>query len=280
MTKISPGHRSERLIETRANILEWNVWWRFGDNWKARQPLIVEVLERLAPDIIALQEVWGDELTNQAVEIAKLIGFSHVYAPASYIDGLGFGNAILSRWPIEESQHVDLPSMPSEDGSRNCNFVFARIAGPRGSINVCSTHLSYKPDESGIRQQQVTALCEFVRGLRRERVPPVICGDFNAVPVSEEIRMLTGKTRPPVDGLVFYDAWEVAGGEGPGFTWDNRNPNAVTALEPNRRLDYVLVGKPAADGAGHVMAANLDGRQPSGGLCPSDHYALSVALRY
>lgn len=280
MATVSPGHRSERLIETRAKILEWNVWWRFGDDWRARQPLIVEVFRRVAPDIIALQEVWGDEQTNQAAELAEQIGFSHVYAPASYIDGVGFGNALLSRWPIADSQQLDLPSMPSSDGGRNCNLVHARIAGPRGEIDVCSTHLSYKPEESGIRQHQVASLCRFASGLLQGQFPPVICGDFNAVPISEEIRMLTGKTRPPVEGLVFYDAWEVAGGEGPGFTWDNRNPNAVSALEPNRRLDYVFVGKPAANGAGHVLAADLDGRQPVGGFCASDHYALSVTLRY
>ncbi|HSS63456.1 MAG TPA: endonuclease/exonuclease/phosphatase family protein [Gammaproteobacteria bacterium] len=280
MAQGSPGHRSELLLQSCATVLEWNVWWRFGNGWQARQPLIVDVIKRVAPDIIALQEVWGDERTNQAAEIARLIGFSCAYAPASHIDGLGFGNAILSRWPIEDSQSVDLPSMPSEDGSRNCNAIYARIAGPRGAINVCSTHLSYKAEESGIRQQQVTALCGFVRSLRPSRIPPLICGDFNAVPVSDEIRMLTGKARPPVEGLVFYDAWEVAGGEGPGFTWDNRNPNAVPALEPNRRLDYVLVGKPAANGAGHVTAAKLYGREPVGGLCPSDHYALSVTFRY
>ncbi len=280
MAQLSPGHRNQKLVESSVRILEWNIWWRFGDSWQLRQPLIVDVIKRANPDIVALQEVWGDETTSQAAGMAELLSYSHAYRPASYIDGLGFGNAILSRWPISEMRSIDLPSMPSADGSRNCNAVYARIAGPRGDIDVCSTHLSYKPAESGIRQQQVTALCEFIAGLEKTPVPPVICGDFNAVPGSEEIRMVTGKTRPPVEGLVLYDAWEVAGGQDPGFTWDNRNPNAVSALEPNRRLDYVFVGMPAANGAGHVIEAMLAGREPVNGLCPSDHYALSVSLRY
>ena len=280
MAPTSPGHRSEPLIETCVTILEWNVWWRFGKNWQARQTVIVDLIQRLSPDIIALQEVWGDERSNQAAEIARQIGFSHAYAPASYINELGFGNAVVSRWPIEDWRQVDLPSMPSADGSRNCNVVQARIAGPRGAINVCSTHLSYKPEESPVRQRQVAALCRLVGSLPETTMPALVCGDFNAVPIAEEVRMMTGKTAPPVEGLVFYDAWEVAGGEGPGFTWDNRNPNAVPALEPNRRLDYVFVGKPAANGAGHVVAAKLEGREPVAGLYPSDHYALAVTLRY
>ncbi len=280
MAQTSPGHRGEPLVETRATILEWNVWWRFGRNWEARQTLIVDVIERLSPDIITLQEVWGDERSNQAAEIARHLGFSHAYAPASHINDLGFGNAVLSRWPIEDWRHVDLPSMPSDDGSRNCNVVYAQIAGPRGTINVCSTHLSYKPEESPIRQRQVAALCRLANGLPETPLPPLLCGDFNAVPASEEVRMMTGKTAPPVEGLIFYDAWEVAGGDRPGFTWDNRNPNAVPALEPNRRLDYVFVGKPAANGAGHVVNAELEGCESVDGLCPSDHYALAVTIRY
>lgn len=280
MPRVSPGHRNQKLVDTTVGILEWNIWWRFGADWKSRQPLIVEVIERCSPDIVALQEVWGDDNTSQAAELAKHIGYFHFYRPASTIDGIGFGNAILSRWPISEAQQVDLPSMPSDDGGRNCNAVYARVSGPRGDIHVCSTHLSYKPAESAIRQQQVTALCRFIAELQESPVPPVMCGDFNAVPVSEEIRMITGKTRPPVEGLVLYDAWEVAGGEAPGFTWDNSNPNAVSALEPNRRLDYVFVGAPGANGAGHVREARLEGREPVNGLCPSDHYALWVSLRY
>ena len=126
----------------------------------------------------------------------------------------------------------------------------------------------------------MAAICQFVAGLPGGGLPPVVCGDFNAVPESDEIRQMTGKMRPPVDGIVFYDAWDAAGAMDPGFTWDNRNPNAVTALEPNRRLDYVFVDRPAGNGAGHVLSARLEGRGSVDGLCPSDHYALVVDLRY
>src|SRR5258708_680863 len=82
-------------------------------------------------------------------------------------------------------------------------------------------------------------------------VPPVVGGDLKGAPDSDEVRMLTGRPSVPEPKLVFHDAWEVAG-EGAGHTWSNQNPYAVKDLEPDRRIDYVMVGWPKAGGAGQV----------------------------
>lgn len=280
MSQLSPGHRSEKLIDTRLRVMQWNIWWRFGTRWQERQPLILDELKRVDADIVTLQEVWGDEGGDQAAGFAAELGYAGTYEPASFIDGHGFGNAVLARWPIRVREAISLPSVPSADGSRNCGAAYACVDGPRGSIHVCSTHLSYKPDESAMRQEQVAALCRFAAGLDARECPPIIGGDFNAVPASDEIRAMTGKSPPPVEGWVFYDAWEAAGQIDAGFTWDNANANAVTALEPNRRLDYIFVGRPGAGGTGHVTSARLAGQTPGQGLYPSDHFALVAELRY
>jgi endonuclease/exonuclease/phosphatase family metal-dependent hydrolase len=106
-----------------------------------------------------------------------------------------------------------------------------------------------------------------------------VCGDFNADPASEEIRMLTGRTSVPVPRLVFVDAWDVAG-DGSGYTWSNDNPFAARDLEPDRRIDYVLVGWPKARGAGHVVGARVVAIDAVDGVYPSDHYAVLAELRY
>jgi endonuclease/exonuclease/phosphatase family metal-dependent hydrolase len=67
---------------------------------------------------------------------------------------------------------------------------------------------------------------------RRDLV--VVCGDFNAAPDSDEIRMLTGHSATASPGLVFYNSWEVAGDGSPGYTWSNRNPPAAIGLYPDR----------------------------------------------
>jgi endonuclease/exonuclease/phosphatase family metal-dependent hydrolase len=72
-------------------------------------------------------------------------------------------------------------------------------------------------------QAQVRQLCAFVAGVASSRQVTVLCGDFNAGPDSDGIRMLTGRSATAAPGLVFYDAWEVAGDGTAGVTWSNRS---------------------------------------------------------
>ncbi len=90
--------------------------------------------------------------------------------------------------------------------------------------------------------------------------------------------MMTGLTSVPVPKLVFIDAWR-AGGTGEGSTWDNRNAHAAQDFEPNRRIDYVLVGYPREAGIGQVVEARLVGDQPVDGVWPSDHFGVVADIR-
>jgi endonuclease/exonuclease/phosphatase family metal-dependent hydrolase len=265
------------LIETRLRVLTWNLWWRFGP-WEARQPAIAATLRRIDPDVAGLQEVWDvDDGRGQAAALAEELGFHHVYAPGFDTGDARFGNAILSRWPIVASEQRELPTTPETNEFRVA--LKAEIDGPRGRFQLTTTHLNWRFDESHVRQLQVRALAEFVAESHLPGYPQIVCGDFNADPQSDEIRMMTGRAAVPVPKLVFHDAWEVAG-EGPGVTWCNDNPYAVQDLEPDRRIDYVFAGWPKARGAGHVVSASVEAVEPFHGVHPSDHYAVLAELRY
>lgn len=264
-------------IETRLRVLTWNIWWRFGP-WELRQPAIAATLKRLDADVIALQEVWGDDTTNLAAELASDLGYHHAFASSMDVEGFGFGNAVLSRWPIELFESVMLHG---EEGAEDCRLaLYAAIEGPRGSLPVFSTHLNWKLEHSHIRQRQVADLARFVDRMRSWSFPPIVCGDFNAEPASEEIRMLTGLTTCPVEGLVFFDAWNVAGQGSSGTTRDATNPYVKIGLSLDRRIDYILVGWPEAGGAGHVVDCRVAGNEPVDGVWPSDHHAVLAELRY
>jgi len=265
------------LIETRLRVVTWNIWWRFGP-WEQRQPAIIATLKDLNPDFIALQEVWSDADGDQAQTLAAALGYHHVYARSMDIKGFGFGNAILSRWPIKRHDQIQLYGH-EQMGEGRC-ALFAEIDGPRGVIPAFSTHLNWKFEQSHIRQRQVADLARFVDGKRPWRFPPVVCGDFNADPASDEIRMLKGLTTCPVEGLFFHDAWPAAGGAGAGITWDNTNPYVVKELEPDRRIDYIFSGWPLERGAGHLVDCKVVGNQPVAGVWPSDHHGVMAELRY
>ncbi len=273
----NPDSTALDLIETRLRVLTWNIWWRFGP-WEARQPAIAATLRHVDADVIALQEVWAEVGgANQAAILADELGYHHVFAPGFDDGEVAFGLAVLSRWPIAASEARSLPSFPGVDELRV--LLKAEVDGPRGRFELYTTHLNWRYDESHVRQLQVKALAEAVAASDGRTYPAIVCGDFNADPQSDEIRMLTGRAAVPVPRLVFHDAWEVAG-DGPGDTWSNANPFAARDLEPERRIDYVFVGWPKARGAGHVVGAAVEGVDPIDGAYPSDHYAVLAELRY
>jgi endonuclease/exonuclease/phosphatase family metal-dependent hydrolase len=267
------------LIETRLRVLSWNLWWRFGP-WEARFPAIQETISRLDPDVCALQEVWCEaDGSSSASRIAAELGYEHVYASRFEMsEGVRFGNAILSRWPIASSEWWPLPSV-RPDAEEMRTLLVADIDGPRGPLQLWCTHLNWKFHHSDVRQEQVRYICERIAERRPRTYPPILCGDMNAPPDSTEMWMLNGRTTVPVPNLVFHDAWEMAG-SGSGDTWSNENPYAALDLEVQRRIDYIYVGWPKQGGAGHAVACDVVGREAIDGVVPSDHYGVVADLRY
>ena len=263
-------------VKTRLTVLSWNIWWQFGP-WEARAKAIDATLEAADADVIALQEVWGDAAHNYARILAEKLGYYSFFADSMTMNGVGFGNAILSRWPIVGRKVITLSG--AEETGEIRNALFARIDGPRGPFDFFCTHLNWRYEQSHIRQDQVREVAEFVNKNKAGKMPPLLCGDFNAEPMSEEIRMLTGLTTAAAKGLAFHDGWNVAG-NGPGLTWDNRNPFVAAEFEPNRRIDYIFAGHPKARGRGHITNMDVIGDTPIDGVWPSDHFGVMAKLRY
>lgn len=260
-------------------IVSWNLWWRFGP-WEQRQPAIAAELARLDPDIVLLQEVFADEEgRDQATELAGALDL--FVARTTRDDGRpqAFGNAVLSRWPIVDREMVVLPGLEGRPANRSA--LTAVVETPAGRQPVTVTHLAWQYDASLLRLAQLEVVIDLVaRHLPADPAaapPAILGGDFNSVPDSDEIRRLTGRSRPLRHGLVFTDCW-AAVGDGPGHTWSRDNPHAAEALWPRRRLDYVFVAWPRPKPLGNPLSAELAGVRPHDGMVPSDHYAVVVEL--
>jgi endonuclease/exonuclease/phosphatase family metal-dependent hydrolase len=271
------------LIETQVRIATWNVWGRYGA-WERRQRAIVENLRAIDADIVCLQEAWADAERAQPDDLAAELGLHAAYAPAFEMNGGWSGNAVLSRWPVTRHEIVELPMegggvIDTDAGERRLT-LFTEIAGPRGPLQVFCTHLSWRADWSGVRQAQVRAVCELVASTRPRPFPAILCGDLNAEPSSDEVRMLTGQAAVPVPGVVFRDAWAACRPNEPGHTISSRNPQTLANLDVESRIDYVLVGWPKLGGAGHVLSAEVAGDVEVDGVLGSDHFAVVVELRY
>jgi endonuclease/exonuclease/phosphatase family metal-dependent hydrolase len=168
----------------------------------------------------------------------------------------------------------------SEDGAGFGQVVHVAVAGERGSIQLFAVMLGYPLDASEVRQNQVKQLVQFIAETASRQDLIVVCSDFNAGPDSDEIRMLTGRSATAAAGMVFYDAWEVAGDGSPGFSWSNRNPLAAIGLYPDRRFDYIFSAWPRRGGVGHSTHCSLLGIRAPGEQQISDHYGLVADLRY
>jgi endonuclease/exonuclease/phosphatase family metal-dependent hydrolase len=104
----------------------------------------------------------------------------------------------------------------------------------------CRTGLHSLPTGSAARCRQVAALAELVARTAAD-LPPVVCGDLNAEPASDEVRLLEGlRTAPSVPGFGLVDVWRFAPPGDPGWTWNPVNPHVAAAFEVSARIDYIL----------------------------------------
>lgn len=265
--------------------MTWNLWWQFGP-WKERQPAVSAELQRIQPDVALLQEVWADEDgPDQAAILASDLNMELVRTTAADGSPQKFGNAILSRWPIQSSS---MTRLPTEDGAPSHRTALVAVVDtPAGPQPFVVTHLAWQYGAGPLRIRQLEAVVELAdehRNQDPDAPPLVLGGDFNAVPDSDEIRRLTGLGPPFRPGQVFTDCW-AAVGDGDGHTWTRDNPHAADALWPRRRLDYVFVVWPRPKPLGNPVSAQLAGTEPivydggpDGGIVPSDHYAVVVDL--
>jgi endonuclease/exonuclease/phosphatase family metal-dependent hydrolase len=151
------------------------------------------------------------------------------------------------------------------------------VSTPAGPRPFYVTHLNARLDHSRIRAAQLTTIAHHVGAHTPTTTRAVICGDLNAEPDSDEIRMMTGLSDPAEPGVVFQDAWAAAPeATGPGHTWTHHNPYAAAERLGNARLDYILVRLPAGMGGAVVDAQVIDGQHQ--GIWGSDHSALLATL--
>jgi endonuclease/exonuclease/phosphatase family metal-dependent hydrolase len=238
-------------------VVQLNAGSLLEPGWSERRWEVVAWLDRLAPDVVCLQEVWQDQATpNTAGWVADQLAGTWwwhfdglAFGPTMWPDpDLRFGSAVLSRWPIDAGTYHRLPHV--DDGDPTVSQVPWELVGVRtAGLDVFSCHLAAAPRHGHHRQCQVLAIDEVVAAAtdpgehhagpwgERGGMPPIICGDFNAEPDSDEIRFLCSLTTLGGRTAYYQDAWRVAG-EGPGYTQDWRtNPLARSLNVHRKRID-------------------------------------------
>ncbi len=262
------------------SVLTLNLWHDAGP-WPARRERIRSWIDRLDPDLIGFQEALRGDGLDQVAELleGRRDALDFVHGSPIERDGrtLSFGNAIASRWPLVRREELRLADRG--DGETRA-ALWVEVDSPHGPIGFTCTHLHWRFHHGAVRERQVRAVAEQAIARRpKGGFPPLVVGDFNAEPDSDEIRFLTGGHAIGGKSVYFHDAWRVVGDGGDGFTWSNQNPWARANLEPNRRIDYVFAGYPTREGVGLLELCQVVCNDEKDGIWPSDHFGVYAELR-
>jgi endonuclease/exonuclease/phosphatase family metal-dependent hydrolase len=232
--------------------------------WPNRKDWVAALVRFHGADVVGVQEALAHMLTDLD---ARLPGYARVGVGRADGRARGEFSAILyrtDRLALLDSGTFWLSPTPEAPGSKGWDAAIERVATWarfRDRLTGCS-HLQLNThfDHIGERARQESArlirrrLAQLAGGL-----PIVMTGDLNSTPTSAPYRILTrdtvaGATPPLADG--FFTSR--TGNYGPSSSW-----TAFRAIEPGRRIDYVLVSAAVTVSAHGILPDSWNGRFPS-----------------
>lgn len=204
-------------------IMTYNL--RFGECASMRR--ISEEIKAQNPDFVALQEVD----VNSARTMAKANNYLNFINELAYHTGMFghfgrtlnfsipdgyYGVGILSRHPVEAIETIELPN---HEGVEPRVLLIGRfLLNGKKPIVFASTHLDVKKAETRTLQAQT-----IIEKITAQPHAAIVCGDFNAEPGSEAVK-------------VFEEKGRTLCGLAPTYPSDS----------PRVKLDYIF-GIPSAD---------------------------------
>ena len=192
-------------------VLTYNIHHGRAMDGKFDYERLARTIERLNPDVVALQEVDNKTKRASGVDIATKLGerlkMNHAFGNALYFSGGQYGEAILSRFPIHD---IKAHHLPFRFGNEPRTALEVRVVPDNGipEFIFVGTHLCHQSGETRLEQtkelnQLFTAQSQF---------PIIMAGDLNARPGSEPMQVLLKE-------------------------------NWVDAVAPNSRIDFILLRK-------------------------------------
>ncbi len=199
-------------------VMTYNIHQGYNTDGKINPWQILEPINRVNPDILALQESDMNRITSTNTDIVQWLAHKldmYVYFGPETKNQI-YGVAILSKFPLDNQETYYLASI---DDQRV--LVRADIQWNDTIISLYAVHMGLSEKD---RTNQTAEILEI---LSENQNPKILMGDLNSVPGSEQITAYTA---------VLTDAWTSAG-------YSSTDPLGCTSdsLEPQKRIDYILV---------------------------------------
>lgn len=229
-------------------VVTYNIHRCRGMDGYTRPERIAKILKNLKPDVVALQEVVGagHRGKGQEEEIATHLNMSAALAPTRTFRGHLYGNAVLSRLPMENHLICDL----TQDGRepRLCQRIDILMDGR--PIHVFNVHLGTSASE---RRKQAIKLASFIAEPVTGR-PKIVLGDFNEWKKGVVTKFLSER----------FMSLDLT----PCLRWRRTYPGIIPLLH----LDHIYY-----DGAVSIVDVKVSRRLPI--LLASDHIPILAELK-
>jgi endonuclease/exonuclease/phosphatase family metal-dependent hydrolase len=161
----------------RIRVVTYNVHRCRGLDGRTRPGRIVEVLNEVKADIIALQEVVSRDGAgkdkHQASFIAEEMGLKYQLGENRKLRGAAYGNVVLSRFPMAAVKNYDL----SVEGFERRGCLHIDVDTGSAVVHVFNVHLGTDYIERRHQGRRLTDL-EILRNVHLTG-PRIMLGDFN-----------------------------------------------------------------------------------------------------
>lgn len=139
---------------------------------------VADVINSNKPDIVCMRQV--DQFTtrgqmdvDQAKKLSELTGMNYFYAPVRAVSQGTSGNAILSRYPILNSENIRLHTDPNDEARGAAIAVLDLGSGKK--LRVVSTQLEF-----GKEANRLIQIDELKTKLKADDIPMVLAGNMTA----------------------------------------------------------------------------------------------------
>lgn len=203
-----PGALAQADEKPRLRLVTYNIHHGRAMDGKFDYQRLSKVITDLKPDLVALQEVDCKTKRSGGVDQAALLGrltkMNSVFGQAMPYQGGLYGEAILSRFPIEK---VQVHPLPFSSGLEPRAALAVRVTPDNGipTLVFVGTHLCHQQDTTRIEQAEQINLVLPAEG----ETPHILSGDLNARKGSDPMNVL------------LKERW-------------------VDMVGPNSRIDYIL----------------------------------------
>ncbi len=210
-----PSSASPSSTTDTVRILAYNIHHGEGMDSVVDLERIADVIRSVGADLVTLQEV--DSVVDrtgrvdQAAVLGRLTGMTPVFGRFMPYQGGSYGMALLSAWPIIETENILLP-----DGDEPRSALTAVVRSPASgrALRIVGIHL-YRTESERVAQAEA-----LMARLARDTLPTILAGDFNSEPRTAVMSRLS-------------EEWSIVPKNGDRLTY--------ASFDPVREIDFALL---------------------------------------